>query len=220
MASNKIISLAVVDDHPLLLDGLRNGLNRFDDCAVDIMAVNGQDLINQLGTAKRLPDVCLLDISMPVMDGYETLIQAGKRWPDIRFIMLSQHFNEFSIIKAYRNGAKGYLPKEVRCEDIHHAITHVFNGELYFAENANHFISNMQVNQSINTDLSPKELEFLRHACTDIHYKTIAEKMDVSMRTVDGYRDRLFDKLKVKSRPGLVALAISAGIKPLDNIAS
>lgn len=213
MTPNKIISIAIAEDHPIFRKGLILGINVYDDCAVDIIAENGLDLLEKIAAANKLPDICILDISMPVMDGYEALTKIKSRWPGIKVIMLSLHNNEFTIIKSYRSGANSYLPKEVDFKELHTAILKVYNGDIYYSDLTSLHITNMLHNQSINTDLTDKEIIFLRLVCTDMTYKEIAIAMNLSMRTIDGYRDRLFDKLKVTSRVGLAMVAINSGIK-------
>lgn len=217
MTTNKIISIALADDYPIFRKGLRLTINEFPNCAVDIEAGDGLELLNILENRTALPDVCLLDISMPKMDGYETLKHLKAKYPQIKVIMLSMHYNEYAIIKCFRDGAESFLPKETHPEELHLAINKVFESGLYYTEIVNQHVNNVLHNKGMNTNLSENDITFLRLSCTDMTYKEIADEMGLSLRTIDGYRDKLFERFKVSSRPALVAIAISAGIKKIDN---
>jgi len=214
MATNKIISIALADDVRIFRKGLTLCINTFQDCAVDIEAEDGVDLIEKLESAAVLPDVCIVDISMPRMDGYETLNKIKHIWPQMKVIMLSMHYNEYSIIKSFRDGASACLPKEVGDEELHQAIVKSYNIGLYHSELTMEYINNALLNKGIDTELTEKELLFLKLSCQDISYKQIAEIMKVSHRTVDTYRDNLFKKLGVSSRTALVVFALKTGICP------
>jgi len=217
MTSNKIISIALADDYPIFRKGLRLAINSFSNCAVDIEAGNGVELMNILEARNCLPDICLLDISMPEMDGYETLKHIKTRFPQIKVIMLSMHYNEYATIKCFRDGANSFLQKETDVEELHFAINKVFERGLYYTEIVNHHINDTLHNKGINTNLTENDIKFLRLSCTDMTYKEIADEMGLSQRTIDGYRDKLFERFKVSSRSALVALTISSGIKKIDN---
>lgn len=212
MKSNKIISIAVVDDYELIRKGLRITINSYKDCAVDMEAYDGIDLLEKLESAKKLPDVCLLDISMPRMDGYLALKKIKHLWPQIKVIMLSMHYNEYSVIKSFQDGASACLPKEVGENELHEAIVKVFETGLFHSEVTSQFINKLIQKQSIDATLTEKEIEFLRLNCSDLNLKQIAEIMKVSPRTVDSYRDNLFKKLNLSSRTALAVFAIRAGV--------
>lgn len=214
MVANKIISIALADDVQIFRKGLKLCINSFKNCAVDIEAENGNDLLTKLELIHKLPDVCILDISMPVMDGYQTLKHIKATWPHIKVIMLSMHYNEYTVIKSFQDGASACLPKEVNEDELYTAIVKSHEVGLYHSELTNQFINTLVLKQSINTQLTEKEIQFLRLSCQDLNYKQIAEIMNVSPRTVDTYRDNLFEKLKVNSRAALVVFAIKTGISP------
>lgn len=217
MALNKTISIAIADDYELVRKGLRMTLIAHNDCAVDIEASDGVDLLEKLESAIKLPDVCILDISMPRMDGYTALKRIKYLWPQIKVIMISMHYNEYSVIKSFQDGANACLPKEVGADELREAIIKVSETGLYHSEITSQFINKLVLKESINTDLTTKEIEFLRLNCSELNYKQIAEIMKVSHRTVDSYRDNLFKKLNVTSRTALAVFAIQTGISPTTN---
>jgi DNA-binding NarL/FixJ family response regulator len=163
-----------------------------------------------------VPDVVLLDVNMPEMDGFETTQWLHKNYPFIKVLALSMLSDEKTIIKMFRLGAKGYLLKNTDPEELKKALDSVINKNVYLSE----YVSAKLVS-GLNTDaeenlkpkiLNEREKDFLRWTCTELAYKDIAEKMNLSARTVDDYRQSLFAKLKVHSRVGLVMYAIRNGI--------
>ncbi len=151
MVASKIISIALADDVRIFRKGLILCINTFKNCAVDIEAEDGADLITKLESTNNLPDVCILDISMPQMDGYVALKHIKNTWPQIKVIMLSMHYNEYSIIKSFQEGASACLPKEVNDDELYTAIIQSHEVGLYHSELTNQFISTFVLKQSINT---------------------------------------------------------------------
>ena len=213
--ADKNIQVAVADDHSLLRSALATLINSFPGYNVAIEADNGRDLIEKISKS-ALPDIVLLDISMPEMDGFKTTQWLHKKYPQIKVLALSMLSDERSIIKIFRVGAKGYLLKNTDPEELKTALDSVMNKNVYLSE----YVSGKLVSglhNDVDTELqgvvlNEKEKEFLRWSCSELSYKDIAGKMFVSPRTVDDYRQSLFYKLKVHSRVGLVMYAIKNGI--------
>jgi two-component system invasion response regulator UvrY len=182
---------------------------------IEIEADNGRELIQFLKTTTTLPDICVLDISMPVKNGYETIKEVRSCWPSIKFLILTSINSEYSVFEMLRNGASGYLLKNCNREELKKALVSIYDIGNYQSETT---IS--KIHDAFNRDgkyllkINDKEIQFLSYCCSDYHYKEIAQKMGVSPRTVEGYRDDLFEKLKVKTRTGLAMYAMSIGISP------
>jgi DNA-binding NarL/FixJ family response regulator len=161
-----------------------------------------------------------MDINMPVMNGHETAQWITANYPKLKFIAISMLNDERSIIKMLRNGARGYLLKDSEILDFRQALQDVMNKGIYINTLLyRHIVSSLQVTQpneqgeqAILNELGDREKEFLRWLCTDKSYKEIAVAMCLSPRTIDGYRDMLFEKLKVASRIGLVLFALRTEI--------
>ncbi|MDO6434237.1 response regulator transcription factor [Flavitalea sp. BT771] len=214
-------SVALVDDHVLLRNGLANLIRSFGEYSVLFEAGNGNDLIRQL-KSRLLPDIVLLDINMPDMDGYETALWLRRHYPEIKILALSMYDTDNSIIRMLKNGVKGYILKDTEPSELKMALESVINKGFYYSEMVTgkliHTINALDVvNHKVHHvfTLNERELEFLRLACTECTYKEIAEQMYLSPRTIDGYRDTLFEKLNVKTRVGLVLYAIRNGIVAL-----
>lgn len=218
MVKTNNASVAIVDDHVLLRNGLANLIRGLETYAVLFEANNGKDFIKQL-QPRYLPDIVLLDINMPEMDGYETALWLKRNYPGIKILALSMYDNENSIIRMMKNGAKGYILKDIDPLEFHHALDSLMRKGFYYSELITgkliHAVNQLdEPEQMVKSliSLNDREIEFLKLACTEMTYKEIAEKMYLSVRTIDGYRDALFEKLNVKSRVGLVLYAIKNNI--------
>jgi DNA-binding NarL/FixJ family response regulator len=218
------IKLAVVDDHKLFRDGLTELINGFSEYKVIIEADNGSDFIQQLKT-KGLPEIILLDINMKEMDGFETADWLKVHHPQIKILVLSMYENENAIIRMIKAGAKGYVLKDIRKKELEQALSSLVTKGYYYTDLVTgkliHIINTVdetKPGQSLKdiVSINPKEIEFLKLACTEITYKEIAEKMCLSVHTIDGYRDALFEKLDIKSRVGLVLYAIKNKIVHIE----
>lgn len=218
------IKVAVVDDHKLFRDGIAELIRGFSGYDVIIEADNGNDLIRQLDAA-HTPDIILLDVNMKQMDGFETAQWLQGHHPLIKILVLSMYENENAIIRMLRLGAKGYILKDIRKQELQQALSSLATKGYYYTEMITgkliHAINSSEEAEkgpSIRdfSSLSQREIEFLKLACTELTYKDIADKMCLSVHTIDGYRDSLFEKLRVKSRVGLVLYAIRNKIAFID----
>lgn len=210
-------NIVLVDDHVLLRNGLAELVKSLGHNVL-FEADNGKDLLSKLNE-KQLPDIILMDINMPEMDGYETAQWIKINQPDIKVLALSMYDNETSIIRMLKCGAKGYILKDAEPAELRAAIDAVMSKGFYYSDLVSgklmHAINKMDDETGDLKSLVPlndRETDFLKYSCTELTYKEIADKMFVSPRTIDGYRDALFEKLHVKTRVGLVMYAIRNGI--------
>jgi len=211
------IHIAFADDHKAVRKGIISFLNGLGGIVVDIEANNGKELIKQLEKAKRLPDVCILDINMPQMDGFETLTEIMKRWQSMKVLILTVHDAELYVIRMIRNGANGYLLKSCDPEEIKKALFTIHTKGVYFSDViSSQFFHAVQNKEIKLPNFTAKEVEVLKYCCTDLSYAQIAEKMRTTSRSVEGYRDSLFKKLKVNSRVSLALYAVQFGYVPLE----
>jgi DNA-binding NarL/FixJ family response regulator len=181
-------------------------------------ANNGKEIFKQL-QPRLLPDIDLLDVNMPEMDGYETALWLKRNYSGIKILAFSMYDNENSIIRMMKNGAKGYILKDIDPMDFRRAIDSLVRKGFYYSELITgkliHTVSQFHEPDDLPkspAQINARETEFLKLVCTEMTYKEIAEKMFLSARTIDGYRDALFEKLNVKSRVGLVLYAIKNSI--------
>ncbi|KYP15732.1 response regulator transcription factor [Flavihumibacter sp. CACIAM 22H1] len=212
--------VVLVDDHVLLRNGLAATVQDFDHFEVLFEASNGVELMERLDPL-NLPDLVLMDINMPEMDGYSTTSWLKRHYPDIRTLALSMYDTENAIIRMFKAGVRGYIMKYCEPVDLYAAMDAIMQKGYYYSELVTGRLIHT-INQYEDTDmaehsnplaiLNDREIEFLRYACTELTYKEIASKMYLSPRTIDGYRDTLFDKLRLKTRIGLVTFAIRNGL--------
>lgn len=210
--------VAITDDHTMLRKGLANLINSFEGFNVMLEAGNGKELMQKLDP-KNLPDIALLDVHMPEMDGYETAEWLRNTYPQVNILALSMMDSESAIIRMIKNGARGYVLKDMEPAELREALNAVVTkgyyyndlvtGKLIFSINK---LGNDEKEMRALVNLSEKEIQFLKLAATELTYKEIADEMNVGVRTVDGYRDAMFQKLKVKSRVGLVIFAVKNNI--------
>jgi len=212
---NRIIRIAIADDHKVFLTGFAAILNNSTGIKVIAKAHDGQNLIDQLSSIEILPDICLLDIEMKTMNGYDATKLIALKWPGIKIVAITAFESEYSIIRMLRNGARAYLTKYEDLSTIIHAIKTVYTTGYFFNNISQDIIAKaLHGNVATQNNINDKELEFLAFCCSDMSYKEISEKMFVSERTIEGYRNNLFKKLNVKNRSGLVMFAILSGISP------
>jgi len=203
------IKVALADDHALLRKSLKLVVDSMAEFEVIMDEDNGKKLLETMNAAETKPEVCILDINMPEMNGYETAAAIKNKYPSIKILALSMYDNEQSIINMLKAGASGYLLKDVEPEELRKALLEIYDHDFYQSD-----IVRGQMLRSLNREkeLSENEIQFLKLCCTELTYKEIAEKMYKSPRTIDGYRDNLFAKLNVATRSGLVMYAMKTGL--------
>jgi two-component system invasion response regulator UvrY len=211
------IKVALTDDHGLLRNGLA-GLVTNLGYTVLFECNNGKELVSKLDK-DNLPDIILMDINMPEMDGYEATLWLKNNYPLVQVLALSMYDDENAIIRMLKNGARGYIMKDADPMELKKAIDDVVANGVHYSEQVTgkllHSIykaggPNNAAKQI--SDLNDREMEFLKLAATEMTYKEIAEQMHLSPRTIDGYRDALFEKLDIRNRVGLVLFAIRHNI--------
>jgi two-component system, NarL family, invasion response regulator UvrY len=226
MTAKADIKLAIVDDHNLFRKGLMKLISLGDKdnkYTVLFEAENGNDLKDKLNR-KTPPDIILMDIDMPDMDGFETVEWLQKHFPDINILVISMFESEESVIRMLRLGVKGYLSKDIEVEDMHMALEAIANKGFYYTDFISGIMAHTIQNNSFNkyakgekcveilNELAENEREFLKLACTEMTYQKIADKMCLSPKTIDGYREALFQKFNVKSRVSLAMYAVKHGL--------
>lgn len=210
-------TIALVDDHALIRNALKELINRFADFKVIIDVVNGQELVEVLQQTAPPPDIALIDINMPIMDGFATAAYLRAHYPSIKMLALTVNNDDESVIKMLGLGAVGYLLKDAETDDLQAALVALVTDGYYHNELIHNSllraVKPAPKHSSIPVFiLQGREEEFLKLACTELTYKEIADRMCLSPRTVDGYRDALFEKLGLRSRVGLALFAIKNGI--------
>ncbi|WP_010522468.1 response regulator transcription factor [Aquimarina agarivorans] len=204
----KTISVVVVDDYILLAQAISSLVNSFNQFTTKYLCSNGQELLDRIASEKLLPDIVLMDVNMPILNGIETTKQLTQLYPSIKVLALSVEDDEDTIIKMLKAGAKGYLLKDVQKTILEKGLHELMNSGFYYTKDVSNLLVNSLNGNTKKIQLKDREIEFLKLVCTEMTYKQIAEKMFLSPKTIDGYRDVLFEKLHTRNRIGLVIYAI------------
>jgi len=204
------IRIGLVDDHQLFLKSLTMMLQSLGGYEVVVEALHGENLQEKMKAARVLPDILVLDVNMPVMDGYHTALWMQKAFPKVKLVALSMNDKDNTIIKMFRAGCCAYILKDIHPDTLDEALKQVYEKGYFNSDASNlHFRRLLAAADSeSNLHVTQKEQEFLKLACSDMTYREIAAQMHLSERTIDGYRESLFHKLHVQSRVGLVLEAL------------
>lgn len=212
-----LINLAIADDHKIFREGLKFTLEDYSELNLIIEATNGKDLITQITNNK--PDVILMDIKMPEMDGMQATAYIHQHFPDIKILVLSMHNEDKYILDVMRLGASGYLLKNAEPKEILDAIVTVLAKGFYFNDNLSITMAKellginfMHRLHEKDAKLNEREIEVLKLICEECSNTEIADKLFLSVRTVEGYRTRLFEKIGSRNIAGLVIYAVKNGI--------
>lgn len=214
---NDTITIAIADDEALFRKGMKLILNGYDNLEVNLEAENGKDLLEKLGLSDNLPDVLLLDLKMPEMNGIEAAKVIQKDYPDLKFIVLSTHFSRAFVINMIELGAAAYLPKNSEPEEVAETIQAVhakgfhYNSQVLAVIREN-MVSKNKPKAQFPFELTTREKEILQLICEQYTTPEIGNKLFISPRTVDGHRNNLLSKLNCKNVAGLVVFALQNGV--------
>ena len=203
-------SVVIVDDHTLLSQAIAAMVNTFNKFKVLYTCKNGQELVDKFSSSPEfIPDVVLMDINMPIMNGIETTEWISKNHNEVHVMALSVEDEDATILKMLKVGAIGYLLKDTEKVVLEKALVEIAENGFYHTKNVtNLLMKSLSGNGETEIKFKEREITFMKHACSELTYKEIAEIMCLSPKTIDGYRDVLFTKLQVKNRVGLVMYAI------------
>lgn len=211
------IKIAIADDYKIYRDGLKVGLSADDNMQIIGEADNGEDLMKALETIS--PDVILMDLKMPLMDGMEATKQVRKKYPSIKVLVVTMYEDDKFIIHLMENGANGYLLKNAEPDEIRKSIYAVHENGYYFNDVVNKALlkklvlkNNLKPSFNQNIDLTEREQEVLKMICEEKTAAEIAKEIFLSPRSVEGIRQRLIEKVGVRNTAGLVMFAVKNGI--------
>jgi len=203
------IRIALVDDHRWIREFLVNNINLSMDCSVVFSGENGQELLDYLKYCGRLPDLCILDINMPVLNGYDTQLAINKFWPDMKTLVMSIYEDEDCVVQMLKNGANGFVSKNWGLVKLEEAIRSIHKHGCYpVTESQDNLMNNTK---GIPT-FTDREKEYLFLTCDGRDTEHIAIKMGVSARTVEHYRDAVYHKTKVNNKADLILFVHRTGV--------
>ncbi|HNW68996.1 MAG TPA: response regulator transcription factor [Bacteroidales bacterium] len=209
----KTIKIVLADDHQIFRDGIKALLSDEQHIEVIAEASNGEELLSLLKVVK--PDVLVLDISMPRISGIELAKTISEAYPEIRILILSMHKNNDFVINAMINGAKGYLPKDTSRKELLDAINTIYHGDEYLGKLISTNILKSYIgrthsgNESFKDEqLTLREKDIIRLVGQGLANKEIADRLFISIRTVDSHKNHIMNKLKIKSTAELIIYGI------------
>ncbi len=211
------IKIAIADDYKIFREGLKVGLSADDSLEVMLEADNGEELLK--GLESNSPDVIIMDLKMPIMDGMEATKEVRKKFPSIKVLVVSMYEDDKFIIHLMENGANGYLLKNAEPDEIRRSIYSVHENGYYFNDLVNKALlkklvlkNNLKPSFNQNIDLTEREQEVLKMICEEKTAAEIAKEIFLSPRSVEGIRQRLIEKIGVRNTAGLVMFAVKNGI--------
>lgn len=204
------LKVAIVDDEQLMIKGIRMLLEQEDQIEVTCEASNGQELLDLIGIGLDA-DIILLDLSMPILDGVDTLAELNKMDAEYKVIILSSHYNDSLIIKLLDEGVAGFLAKNADPEEVVETILKVGEKGFHINDHILQLIRQRRLlakNKHKTSSLSSREVEIINLLCSEFTTKEIADKLFISPRTVEGHRNKILEKTGKKNIAGVVVYAI------------
>jgi two-component system invasion response regulator UvrY len=210
-----IISIAIADDHTMLTQSLSSEINRFENCKVILQAGNGKELIEKIDP-ENLPELILIDLAMPEINGVDTIKILKKKFPNIKFLAISMYPSEFMIQRVLEAGGHGFLEKNYGVDILKHAIYEIMQSRYFFTDRTAarmaRQLGEIKKNHTTNNELNNEEISFIKLNESGKTYKEIAKEMKVKKRHIEQLQHNLFQKLDVRSRTELAVKAIKMGI--------
>lgn len=213
----KRITIAIADDYKIFRDGLKVGLNADENLEVIFEADNGADLLTAM--ERHTPDVIIMDLKMPIMDGMEATKEVKKKFPDCKILVVTMYDDDKFIVHLMEIGANGYLLKNEDAKEIRKSVYSVYENGYYFNDLVNKALlkklvskGNLKPSFNVNVELTERELEVLKLICDEKTAAEIGKELFLSPRSVEGIRQRLIEKVGVRNTAGLVMFAVKNGI--------
>ncbi len=211
------IQIALADDHPIFLDALKKMLNEFDDYQVMYTAHNGEEVVRKIKSG-TIPDILLLDMRMPVMDGFDTALWIRQHCPRVKVLILTMYDTDVVLVRLLNAGIRGVVKKNAEPSELVLAINTVMKQGHYFGNDTAGRMARLLLKGKRDhfriqgVQFSDEEITFLKLASSELTYKQIADKLCITPRVIDAMRDQLFKKLHISSRVGLAVYAIKHGL--------
>jgi two-component system nitrate/nitrite response regulator NarL len=218
----KKIKILIAEDHRIVREGLISRLKDQENIQIVAEASDGKEAVEK--AIEFEPDIILMDISMPELNGIEASKILQEKLPTSKILILTAHDEEEYILELVKSGVKGYVLKDISSTELVDAIEKVYNGETYFGPQAakivvKNYIENIdQLKKDRDPILSPREVEVLRFLADGYSNKEVGEKLNLSVKTINTYRESIMKKLNIRSIAGLTRYAVEKGILRISNL--
>jgi len=207
------MNLAIIEDHNIVRKGIIKIVQNLGDFNFLIEADNGKDFIDKYEKIETKPEVCIIDIRMPEMDGFQTVQYIKEYYPKLKILILTTYDEEYYLIKMIKLGVNGYLLKNCNPEELKQALTSIFENSYYYNNIFSKRIKELVESNFLKLPaITDNEKSFLELCGEDLTYAQIAENLNKTQRSIEGYRDSLFRKFEINNRASLVLLAVKLGI--------
>ncbi|RQO29650.1 hypothetical protein DBR32_15440 [Taibaiella sp. KBW10] len=212
------IKIAYAEDHDLIREAIITNLEKDGRIKVIVEAGNGADLIKKMEECPEEPNVCLLDISMPKMDGFETITALKHKWPEIKILVISAYESEGYRVRMVLCGADGYLTKRAKASEMRRAIEEIYDVGLYNTELfSKEFVQSVKRKKFVLPELTALDMQLLRYSIADKTFDEISGLLGYSAKSIEAHRLRLYNKIGVKTRAGLAFFAIKFGYVGIES---
>ncbi|ACA88006.1 MULTISPECIES: response regulator [Shewanella] len=200
----------IVDDHPIFREGLIARLSMDDDFVIVGQAANGKEALEKM--PNLMPDIVLMDISMPEMNGMDAAEIFKDKFPEIKILILSMHDDKEYVLSVLNRGVRGYALKDISAAEMFYALRVIHNGGIYYSRAISDLLVQSSQEPDKNTVLTTREQTVLRLLASGLNNKELARELDISVRTIETHRRNIKDKLAIKTSAGLVRYAIDHGL--------
>lgn len=210
-------SIMIVDDHDMVRQGLESVIDSIPEMSIEYTAKNGAEAMNLLDDLEQKPNLILMDIFMPEMNGMAAAVKIKEKYPAIKILMLSMEISSEYIKTAFQSNIDGYIPKNADIEILISAIKQVCNGGVYYDDSVKEYIFKYYVGDEETSvpkiqNLSEREVQVLKLIANGISNKEIGEKLFISPKTVEAHRNNILKKLDLKSTADLVKFSIAKNL--------
>ena len=212
--------LAIAEGQHLVREAIVSLLQEFQNFEVVAAVGSGDELLDALRRVAPIPDVVLLDTALPGKNGYDTMRLLHQQYPKLRCLILSAFNHEYAIVTMIRNGARGYIMKDCSAAELDLALNQVCENGHYFSDRVSREVFDVVEQSGKHLRLTEKELNMLTLFASELSFDQIADRLNLSVRTVEGYQQKLGEKLQIRTRLGLVVFAFSTGLVRTGQVSS
>jgi len=212
------IYVAYVEDEAMVRQAIAHYINQQQSAEVIIEAGSGEELLQKLERAAILPHICMIDLDLGGISGFDIIDELKRKWPDMKMLVLSGHDHKEYKVTAMSKGANGFISKNNRLSEINQALSDIYQNGITYSMTINpQFVRDVRNGQEELPPLDERELRLVKYITSNMTLQEIARDMHCAVKTLENWRHQLYEKLQVKSKPELIKFALRFGLIKLDN---